>query len=144
MRFFPAVILPHRPPPLSFRRRSSEGTVAIDSYSAFTSPEWNRDAVRDYFAARSESDGRYLTELKGKLASRKAYEAIYDQTLASYYVHNHFRGRSWLSTREDFLRALTNLETGPVPTDDYFERERFATFRLNLIRSLFGAASLGS
>lgn len=117
--------------------------MAVDLKSAFSSPEWNRDAVRDYFAARAESDERYLTELKGKRSSRKAYETIYDQTLASYYVHNHFRGRSWLSSREDFLRALEDLETAAVPTDDYFDRERFAALRLNLIRSLFLAASPG-
>jgi hypothetical protein len=118
--------------------------VAVDTYSAFTSPEWNRDAVRSYFAARSESDEQYLKELKGKIAIRPAYQGIYDQTLASYYVHNHFRCRSWLSTREEFLRALTNLETSTVPADDYFDRERFATFRLSMIRALFQAASLGS
>jgi hypothetical protein len=119
-------------------------TVAIDIYSAFTSPEWNRDAVRAYFAAKSESDEQYLKELKGRLVIRPAYQGIYDQTLASYYVHEHFRGRSWLSTREDFLQALSNLETSVVPTDDYFDKERFATFRLNLIRNLFRAASLSS
>jgi len=118
--------------------------VTIDTYSAFAGPEWNRDAVRAYFASRSESDEQYLKELKGRLVIRPAYQGIYDQTLASYYVHNHFSGRSWLSTRDEFLQALSNLETSIVPTDNYFERERFATFRLNLIRALFQAASLGT
>ena len=118
--------------------------MANDPYNAFAGPDWNRDAVRAYFAARSESDEQYLKELRGKIAIRTAYQGIYDQTLASYYVHNHFRGRSWLSTREDFLQALSNLETSAVPADDYFDKERFATFRLNLILSLFKAASLGS
>lgn len=116
--------------------------MAFNPKSVFSGPEWNRDAVQAYFAARAKNDEQYLTELKGKLSSRKAYESIYDQTLASYYVNNHFRGRSWLSSREDFLRALVDLETAAVPTDDYFEKERFATFRLNLIRSLFRDASL--
>jgi hypothetical protein len=119
-------------------------TLANDPYNAFAGPDWNRDAVRAYFAARSESDEQYLKELKGRLVIRPTYQGIYDQTLASYYVHNHFRGRSWLSTRDEFLRALGNLEISAVPTDTYFDRERFATFRLNLIRALFVAASLGS
>lgn len=118
--------------------------MANDPYNAFAGPDWNRDAVRAYFAARSESDEQYLKELKGRLVIRPTYQGIYDQTLASYYVHNHFRGRSWLSTRDEFLRALGNLEISAVPTDTYFDRERFATFRLNLIRALFVAASLGS
>jgi hypothetical protein len=107
----------------------------------FGGRNWNSEAVRDYFAARAESDEQYLTELKGKLPTRMMYRAIYDQTLASYYVHNHFRGRSWLSSRGDLLRALAVLETAAVPHDDYFDKERFATFRLNLIRSLLEAAA---
>ena len=111
--------------------------------SVFAGPEWNRDAVRAYFAAKSESDEQYLKELKGKIAIRPAYQGSYDQTLASYYVHNYLCGRSWLSTRAEFLQALVNLETLAVPKDDYFDRERFATSRLNLIRTLFQAASIG-
>jgi hypothetical protein len=119
-------------------------TLANDPYNAFAGPDWNRDAVRAYFAARSESDEQYLKELKRRLVIRPAYQGIYDQTLASYYVHNHFRGRSWLSTREDFLQALSNLETSIIPADNFFDRERFATSRLNLIRALFQAASPGN
>jgi len=115
--------------------------MEVDTKSVFSDPDWNRDAVRDYFDAKTENDEKYLTELKAKLASSKAYETIYDQTLASYYVHNYFRGRTWLSSREDFLCALADLETAVVPSDDYFDKERFATFRLNLIHSLFRAAS---
>jgi hypothetical protein len=117
--------------------------MAADPWSVFSDPEWNRDAVRGYFDARAENDERYLTELKGKLSSSKAYETIYDQTLASYYVHNYFRGRTWIFSREEFLSALADLEAAVVPTDDYFDKERFATFRLNLIHSLFRAASRG-
>jgi hypothetical protein len=116
--------------------------VAVSPQSVFGGPEWNIDAVRDYFAARAESDEQYLAELKGKLSSRKAYGSIYDQTLASYYVHNYFRGRTFLFSREEFLDALAVLETAVVPIDDYFDKERFVTFRLNLIHSLFRAASL--
>ncbi|MGC2400147.1 MAG: hypothetical protein WA510_10210 [Acidobacteriaceae bacterium] len=114
-----------------------------DPTSVLSDPDWNRDAVRAYFDATDENDEQNLTELKGKLPSNNAYETIYDQTLASYYVHNYFRGRTWLSSRKDFLRALADLETAVVPSDDYFDKKRFATFRLNLIHSLFRAASLG-
>jgi hypothetical protein len=117
--------------------------MEVDPKSVFSDPDWNRDAVRDYFDARLGNDERYLTELKGKLPSSKAYETIYDQTLASYYVHNYFRGGTWLSSREDFLRALAELEAAVVPSDDYFDKKRFATFRLNLIHSLFRNASPG-
>jgi hypothetical protein len=115
--------------------------MEVDTKNVFSDPDWNRDAVRDYFDARAEHDEQYLIELKGKLATSNAYETIYDQTLASYYVHNYFRGRTWLSSREDFLRALADLETAIVPSDDYFEKKRFATFRFNLIHSLSRAAS---
>ena len=117
--------------------------MTVDPSGVFGDTEWNRDAVRDYFASKAENDERYLLELRGKLSSRKAYEPIYDQTLASYYVHNYFRGRSWLSSRRDFLKALGELESATIPSDDYFDRERFAVFRLNLIRSLFLAAAPG-
>ncbi len=113
--------------------------MADDPRSVFSDPKWNHDAVRGYFDARAENDEQYLAELKGKLSGNKAYETIYDQTLASYYVHNYFRGRTWLFSREAFLSALADLETAVVPTDDYFDKERFATFRLNLIHSLYRA-----
>lgn len=115
--------------------------MAVNLEGVFGGPEWNIDAVRDYFAARAESDEQYLAELKVKLSSSRAYGTIYDQTLASYYVHNYFRGRTLHFSREEFLDALAVFETAVVPTDDYFDKERFATFRLNLIHSLFRAAS---
>lgn len=39
-------------------------TVTIDTDSAFTSPEQNRDAVPAYLAAKSESDEQYLKDRK--------------------------------------------------------------------------------
>lgn len=121
--------------------KSDEAAMAADPWSVLRGPEWNPEAVRGYFAARAGNEERYLTELKGKVSTSNGYKAIYDQTLASYHVHNSFRGRTWLFSRGEFLSALAELETAVVPTDDYFDKERFATFRLNLIQSLLRAAS---
>ena len=116
--------------------------MTLDITHVFADPEWNREAVRAYLAAQSASDERYLQELKGRIAIRPAYQVIYDQTLASYQVHSYFCGRALLSTRADFLLALTELETSRIPHDEYFDPERFATSRLNVIRVLLRAASL--
>lgn len=113
-----------------------------DPLNIFRAHEWDRDAIHTYFQAKAANAEAYLSELRGKLSARPAYELIYDETLASYYVHNYFHGRTWLASRAEFLRALAELETAAIPNDDYFDRARFATFRLNHIRSLLEAASV--
>ena len=116
--------------------------MTSDTLSIFRAREWDRNAIHAYFQAKAASAEAYLSELRGKLSARPAYEPIYDETLASYYVHNYFHGRIWLASRAEFLRALTELETAAIPKDDYFDRARFATFRLNHIRSLLEATSV--
>lgn len=116
--------------------------VTRDTLSIFRAREWDPGAIHSYFLSRAANAESYLSELRGKLPGRPAYQPIYDETLASYYVHNYFHGRAWLASREEFLLALAELETAAVPTDDYFDRARFETFRLNHIRSLLEAASI--
>ena len=113
-----------------------------DTLTIFRAREWDRNAIHTYFQDRAANAEAYLIELRGKLSTRPAYEGIYDETLASFYVHNYFHGRTWLASRTEFLHALAELETAAIPGDDYFDRTRFATFRLNHIRSLAEAATL--
>jgi hypothetical protein len=115
--------------------------VTNDTLSIFRAREWDRSAIHAYFRVKAANAEAYLIELRGKLSTRPAYEGIYDETLASFYVHNYFHGRTWLASRTEFLRALAELETATIPSDDYFDRARFATFRLNHIRSLMEAAT---
>ena len=115
--------------------------MTSDTLSIFRAREWDRNAIHAYFQAKAANAESYLAELRGKLSARAAYEPIYDEALASYYVHNYFHGRTWLASRPEFLRALAELETAAIRKDDYFDRARFATFRINHIRSLLKAAS---
>ncbi len=116
--------------------------VTSDRLSIFRAQEWDRDAIHAYFKPTAANAEAYLSKLREKLSARPAYEPIYDETLASYYVHNYFHGRTWLASRAEFLRALGELETAAIPVDNYFDRARFATFHLNHIRSLLEAASI--
>jgi hypothetical protein len=113
-----------------------------DIFERLRKPTWNSAELNDYFRSRTTNDEAYLDEVRAKVNSRPAYESIYDQTLASYYVHNFFHGRTWLHSREEFLDALAQLEIAPVPEADYFDKARFAVARLNLIRAFTKAASL--
>jgi hypothetical protein len=112
-----------------------------DIFERLRRPTWDGVGLNDYFRSKAKNDEAYLHEVRAKVNARRAYEPIYDQTLASYYVHNFFHGRTWLHSREEFLGALAELETAPVPKDDYFDKARFAEARLNLIQAFTSAAS---
>jgi len=73
--------------------------VTSATLSIFRAHEWDRNAIHTYFQAKAASAEAYLSELRAKLSARPAYEPIYDETLASYYVHNYFHGRTWLASR---------------------------------------------
>lgn len=105
---------------------------------------WDTKAVHEHFLRAATEKDRYLSEVRNKVKSGQAYESIYDQTLAEFYVYNFFHGRTHLSSREAFLDALGDLEVAAVPHDDYFDRTRFAQTRLIVIRHLQTAASIRS
>lgn len=105
---------------------------------------WDQKRLHEYFLHLAQERERYMGELKGKLKHSPAYEAIFDQTLAEFYVYNHFHGRTFLSSREEFLRALGELEVLPVPNDGYFDRVRFAEHWLRIIRGIQSVAGDGN
>lgn len=102
---------------------------------------WDQKRLHEYFLHQARERERYLKELMGKLNQSSAYQSIYDQTLAEFYVFNHFHGRTFLASREEFLHALGDLEVASIPRDDYFDRTRFAEHRLRIIRNLQSAAA---
>ena len=84
--------------------------MTSDTLSIFRAREWDRNAIHTYFQAKAASAEAYLSELRAKLSARPAYEPIYDETLASYYVHNYFHGRTWLASRH--FASTTQGEPG--------------------------------
>lgn len=98
---------------------------------------WDAGALNREFLTRAENAERYLKEVETKLRHNKSYEAIYDQTMAEFYVFNYFHGRSFLLTRESFLASLRDfVESDAAKPPLIFDFNRFLSFRKNIAHGL--------
>jgi hypothetical protein len=97
---------------------------------------WDPDIISQQFLAKAECAERYLDEVKAKVRANPSYQVIHDMTLAEFYVYNHLHGRTFLRTRETFVRYLEDLSAHPPISREAFDEARFAWFYSNTIRGV--------
>jgi hypothetical protein len=99
--------------------------------------KWDTDAVSRQFLFQAEDADRYLRQVQNKVKSNRAYECVYDEHLARFYVYNYLHGRTFLISRKallDELRSLANT-TLSAPHDAY-DPQRFERYRQSYIAEI--------
>jgi hypothetical protein len=89
---------------------------------------WDERAVSQRFLGTANNAERYLTEVRTKVKGNRAYERVYDETLAQFYVFNRIAVSASLTSATRLRCASgTSFEHNgrgvvavtAIPTGDY-------------------------
>lgn len=98
--------------------------------------EWKLNELNRFFKSKADGAERYLIEIRSKLDKSISYEALYDQTLAEYYIFSYLHGRTFLESKQVLLKELNSMFDSPTIAFDVVDKERFLLSYRNLIKRL--------
>jgi hypothetical protein len=88
--------------------------------------QWNSNELSKRFLHQAQEAERYLGEVRGKLKQSRAYEHVFDEHMARFYVFNYLHGRTFLETPGQLVAELGSMNRGEIPHDrEVFDKARF-------------------
>ncbi|MEO9805255.1 MAG: hypothetical protein ABJF04_18500 [Reichenbachiella sp.] len=97
---------------------------------------WNPEHLSKSFLFQANEAERYCKEVKSKIDRTPTYKQVFDEHLAKFYVFNYLHDRTFLETKELFIKELKNMLSFEVNNSGCFDFETFERYRKLYINQL--------
>jgi len=97
---------------------------------------WDEEKISRQFETTARLAENYYKEIQHKLSRTNSYKNLSDEHLSKFYIYNSLHGKTFLNSRESFLKHLEFLLENVNFAHSYFDKEIYKKYWVIYINEL--------